>query len=274
MPPLISNPRRAIRRIGLALFEHVNPGDITIGHHWTGDRVKLHSYRHKGYWFHGRNRKRTVMEKLAALVGCGDCVFDLGGHIGYTALYLSSLVGTTGQVYVFEPSPENLTYLRQNVAHCVRKNIFVVDKAVSNQTGTTTLFAESRTGQNCTIVPDLQIGEHGTEYKPCRINTMTIDDFVEESGHRPHFMKIDVEGAELEVLCGMMETLRRFTPRLTVEINLNGSKVWQLLDGAGYRVYDEGGRAITNPESVEALSNLFAFHTSDAGAAGQFGKSF
>lgn len=45
-----------VRKTLLPLFERLNPGDITIRNHRTSDRLKLHSFRHKGYWFHGRRR--------------------------------------------------------------------------------------------------------------------------------------------------------------------------------------------------------------------------
>jgi len=50
-----------VRRALIPLFRWVNPGDITIRHHWTGERITLHSFRHKGYWFHGRTRERDSM---------------------------------------------------------------------------------------------------------------------------------------------------------------------------------------------------------------------
>src|ERR1700676_1731799 len=94
---------QSLKRLFLPVFQRINPGDITIAHHWTSDRIRLHSFKHKTYWFHGRNRKRNSMEQLARFISHGDCVLDVGGHIGYTAVYLSYLVGGTGRVYTFEP---------------------------------------------------------------------------------------------------------------------------------------------------------------------------
>lgn len=259
-----------MRRLLLAIFQRINPGDITIKHHWTDDRLSLHSFQHKGYWFHGRNRKRKLMETFGQLIATGECVFDLGGHIGYTALYFSYLVGETGHVSVFEPSPESLSYLRRNVAACARNNIRVVEKAVSYETGHAVLYCESVTGQNSTIVPSLDV--RSPIYKPRRIDTVRVDQFVEDSGMHPTFIKMDVEGAELQALCGMTRTLQTLAPRIAVEINLYGDRVWRLLDRVGYRIYDETGLPITSPDSVRVLSNLFAFHAKDQAGSEQFLK--
>jgi hypothetical protein len=49
---------RLLRRLLLPLLAKVNPGDIHIGHHWVpGRKVFLHSFKHKGQWYHGGNRE-------------------------------------------------------------------------------------------------------------------------------------------------------------------------------------------------------------------------
>ena len=69
------------------------PGEISIRHHWTKDRIHIHSFEYKGYWFHSKNRKRKAMELFAWLVSPGDWILYLGGQIGYTAHYFSYLTG-------------------------------------------------------------------------------------------------------------------------------------------------------------------------------------
>ena len=72
-----------VRRVGLRIFSRINPGYVTISHHWTGDRLRLHAFRHKGYWYHGFRRERATMLSLARLLGRGDVVIEAGGHIAY-----------------------------------------------------------------------------------------------------------------------------------------------------------------------------------------------
>jgi hypothetical protein len=65
-----------VRHALVPLFRWVNPGDITIRHHWTGERIVLQSFRHKGYWFHGKDRERESMALSARLIRDGDAIFD------------------------------------------------------------------------------------------------------------------------------------------------------------------------------------------------------
>ena len=57
-------------------------------------------------------RKRILFEKM---VPYGSIVYDLGGHVGFYSLLASVLVGPTGHVFVFEPFPANLAYLRKHI---------------------------------------------------------------------------------------------------------------------------------------------------------------
>ncbi len=105
-----------LRRLAIPLLRRVNLGDVTIKHHWTGDPLRLHSFKHKGYWYFGKRREWQNMQRFAELLGPGDRVIDVGGHIGYLSLYFSKLVGPSGHVYTLEPGANNLVYTRANLA--------------------------------------------------------------------------------------------------------------------------------------------------------------
>ncbi len=44
----------SLRRLAIRILFRINPGDITIRHHHTKDKFRLHSFRHKDYWYHGK----------------------------------------------------------------------------------------------------------------------------------------------------------------------------------------------------------------------------
>ncbi len=71
---------KLLRRLILPLFARLNPGDITITHHFTGDKVFLHSFKHKGYWFYGKNREKDTMELFRRLIRPADTIIEIGGH--------------------------------------------------------------------------------------------------------------------------------------------------------------------------------------------------
>jgi FkbM family methyltransferase len=203
------------------------------------------------------------MELLGRLVGPGDQVFDVGGHIGYLTVFFSDLVGPTGRVHVFEPGENNLPYLRRNVAGLA--NTEVVACAAGATDGKATFFVEELTGQNNSLIADydrfelarasahIDVKAHATQVEVVRLDT-----FVEKSGWKPDFVKIDVEGAEIDVLRGMPTLLREDRPALMVEVTREARAVYELLSSAGYRLFDEDLRAPEDPERI--YWNVFALH--------------
>ncbi|WP_203855555.1 FkbM family methyltransferase [Plantactinospora mayteni] len=245
--------------MGLYLFAHLNPGDITIRHHYTRDPMRLHSFRHKGYWFHGRRREQSSMATFRHLVRPGDRVLEVGGHVGYIALYFARLVGPTGTVHVFEPGSNNLPYLRANAAG--KPGIRVIAKAVGAEPGELVLFEEDLTGQNNSLVPRFA-GLAATQANAIpahvvgrRVEVTTIDAYVAEAGAAPDFVKVDVEGYEWEVLLGARETIRRTRPALMVEVQTRHREIRDLLHGAGYRLFTPLGSPLSS--IPPGASNVF-----------------
>jgi FkbM family methyltransferase len=252
-----------LRRALIPLFRRVNLGDITIRHHWTGERIVLHSFRHKGYWFHGRERERETMTLCARLIREGDVVFDVGGHIGYMALYFASLVRARGRVFAFEPGASNLPYIRANVGRATHKNVVLVEKAIGAENGFTTFWAEDLTGQNGSIISgysgvDTTAKSHGVRARTreVTVEVATLDSFARGVGVAPRFAKIDVEGAELLALRGMTDILRDARPRMMIEVTNEPAKVYETLIGANYILFDEKQRKLRQPnEFAEAGPN-------------------
>jgi len=260
-----------LRHALIPLFRLVNPGDISIRHHWTGERLVLHSFRHKGYWFHGRERERESMNLCARLIRKGDVIFDVGGHIGYMALYFASLAGSCGKVYSFEPAVSNVPYIRTNIEHGAHKNLILVEQAVEAENGFTTFWSEELTGQNGSIIPRY-IGlastakSHGVQAQSRKVTveTVSLDSFVTNIEKAPDFIKIDVEGAESLVLQGMRNILAGARPRMMIEVTNDPEIVFAILSSADYLLFDEKGRTVNcSSEFAKAGPNLFAVPAED-----------
>jgi FkbM family methyltransferase len=254
---------RLLRRALLPVFAVANPGDVTIRHHYTGDRVRLHSFKHKGYWWHGARREMATMALFAELVRPGDVVLDVGSHIGYIALYFAQLVGARGRVFAFEPGPNNLPYLRQNVG--ASANVTIVEKALSTSSGSEPLYVESLTGQNNSMLRNFE-GLRNNERVALKadvhevvVDVTTMDEFTRSRDVRPTFVKIDVEGFESEVLGGARETLAATLPRLMVEVQRHHDRVFTLLSDLGYAMFGEDRVRILRPDGMHL--NTFCLHT-------------
>lgn len=157
-----------------------------------------------------------VQQALALHLQAGGVFYDVGANIGFLSLIGARLVGSAGRVYAFEPVPANAELVRRNAALNGFSQVEVVEKALGRRSGQAELALAAYSG-------GAVLAEVGTP--PDRAGMMTvalasIDDLVDVAGLAPPaLVKIDVEGAELEVLMGMERTLATHRPVLLCEID-------------------------------------------------------
>jgi FkbM family methyltransferase len=176
-----------------------------------GSHIALHSHSVDivsvfvlGQYAYAHDRDRVTVEP-------GDVVLDVGGCWGDTALYFADLVGPGGKVYTFEFDPESLEILRANLSLNpeLSERIEIVEKALWDRSGETLEIVQAG---RCTSV-----SEDDGASKGRRVQTITLDDFIEREGlDRLSFIKMDVEGAECNVLSGASGALREFAPKLAI----------------------------------------------------------
>jgi len=126
--------------------------------------------------------------------------FDIGANVGHYTLLFSRYAQ---HVYAFEPLPRNLRYLVRLVELNRLKNVTVVPWAVAGDVGVTAFQA----GDNNALGHLAREGDQP-------VATISCDEFVRRYGVVPDLMKIDVEGAEVEVLRGAETLLRAHHPAL------------------------------------------------------------
>lgn len=253
------------RRLALAALRRMSR-DITIRHHHTGDPLRLNLYMHKGYWYHGRRREAETLALCRALIHPGDTVFDVGGHIGYLSLYFARLAGPDGRVHVFEPGKNNLPYLERNIAG--HTTITLVPKAAGAVPGRATIYLENLAGQNNSLVPEFEglarnaaLADAGADRVVAReVSVTSLDLYSRQADSVPDFVKIDVEGFELEVLQGMAALFRQ-RPLIMVEVQRNQVEVFEVLDAAGYRMFNDRRRQLQLKQAGRLRgTNVFALH--------------
>ncbi|MFZ5502772.1 MAG: FkbM family methyltransferase [Pseudomonadota bacterium] len=165
----------------------------------------------------------------------GNVVIDAGGCWGDTALYFAHEVGEAGKVYSFEFLPENLAIFERNISLNpeLQPRINLVKMPLWSKSGEQ-LFVEAR-GPATRVVASTRMPD------AIRIETLAIDDLVRrENLERVDFIKMDIEGAELESLRGAENTIRQFRPRLAICVYHKLNDFWEIpqyLDslGLGYR---------------------------------------
>ena len=148
--------------------------------------------------------ERETQQAFRMLIGRGSVVLDVGANVGFFTLLAATRTGPTGFVYSFEPLPRNLAYLRRHLDLNAVTNVEVLPVALSSSAGA------ARFGSAANPAMGGLAAEGELE-----VQTETLDELVASGRVRPpHFLKIDVEGAEYEVLRGAAATLARHRPDL------------------------------------------------------------
>ena len=142
----------------------------------------------------------------------GDTVLDLGGCWGDTAMSFSELVGSSGQVISFEFLPQNLEIFERNLElnPALGERVRILRRAAWSRTGKRMYFTDH--GPATRVIPSPS-GAFLQE-----VETLSIDDLVREESLGVDFLKMDIEGAELEALRGAEWTLRQQRPDLAISL--------------------------------------------------------
>jgi FkbM family methyltransferase len=137
---------------------------------------------------------------VQAFLRPGMTFLDVGAHIGYYTLIAARLVGDTGRVHSFEPGRKMRAQLDANVARNDLHNVEIHPEALAEQTGEVG-FYPSALASNQGISSIIASGDGRAA--PVTVPSLNIDDFVSRlGGRRIDLLKMDIEGAELQVIRG------------------------------------------------------------------------
>lgn len=159
-----------------------------------------------------------VQRLLAGKLRPGMIFYDLGANIGFFSLMAARIVGETGRVFSFEPDAVVAERLRRNVARNAFSNVTVIEAGLWSQSGTLNFIAAASSS------PDRGTGQFvsGDDRGGTATRCISLDDFVREAP-APDAIKIDVEGAEVEVLTGGAEVLQTKRPWILCEVHSEAS---------------------------------------------------
>lgn len=160
--------------------------------------------------------EQPVQQALALLARPGDVCYDIGANLGFFSILLGRLVGPTGIVHAFEPVPANAAIIERNARLNDLGNIRVMRVALTRSDGEAELLLAQHVGgavlANAGIPPD-PAGR-------LTVEVAAVDSLLACGALAPpQMVKIDVEGAEMDVLAGMERTLREHAPTIVLELD-------------------------------------------------------
>lgn len=206
---------------------------------------------------------------LYRLTAHARCIFDVGANIGWYSIGLAKK-RPLATIFSFEPLAETFLDLKKNVALNQLANVIIHPFGFSNLNTTLTFYSSVHTSVSNSaenISGDAEVKESVCEVK-------RMDDFVKEGGHQVDFIKCDVEGAELFVFQGGIQTIQEHKPVIFCEMlrkwaakfNYHPNDIIQLLGTVGYHCYINKGEnqleQLKEVTSETLQTNFFFLHPS------------
>lgn len=179
-----------------------------------------------GHWL-GRYEPEC-QDVFCKYVSRGLVVYDIGANVGFFTLLAAKLTGPEGKVFSFEPIPANQARLRKNVKVNKLPFVEVVPVCLGSSSGLVR-FASGRTAAQHKIQEDGDM----------EVQMESVDSLVLRGMPPPDFVKIDVEGAESEVLKGMVTLLSSGVPaKMLIEVHgfNQQARCRELLERFGYKI--------------------------------------
>ncbi|VVM06958.1 hypothetical protein MAMC_01375 [Methylacidimicrobium cyclopophantes] len=157
-------------------------------------------------------REEAFQEALVRAIRPGMRFWDVGANIGFYSVLAGRLVGPEGRVLSIEPDPENAERLCAAVERNGLRNVEVVRAALASREGT---MALERRGAMSRL---RESNEKTAGAEAISVAVFRLEKLAERFG-APDVVKIDVEGAEIEVLRGVGPLIRERKPVFLVEFH-------------------------------------------------------
>lgn len=172
----------------------------------------------------------------------GWCCIDVGAHCGTVSSHLARLVEGNGFILAVEPIPTNADLLEKNLRlRGLASRCVVRRTAVGSESGR----LEMERGDHSTTWSFAF--RHGKDTARETVDVCRLDDLLCQYP-QPSFIKVDIEGAETDLVAGAPRTIKDVRPIWLFEMHSSAS--WQLASefiSAGYRAFDLSGSEISLP---------------------------
>ena len=219
------------------------------------------------YWC-GRLHDYRLDEYLRHELKYGDTVIDVGSHVGQVTVLSACLVGEEGHVYSFEANKELANTIEQHCDKQGLRQVIVYPIGLGSREGKETFYINQRHLANSTFSPIVvQTKQKGSFLKTDKVIIQPGDSiFTPDKFSGRVFLKIDVEGYELETLKGLAKTLT-YIDHAVIEVtpewikgNIGVALLFSFMHNHDFVAYNlnENGQigARLNLESIKQQTNV------------------
>lgn len=194
-----------------------------------------------------------TVEWLREVVRPGECVIDVGANVGQMTLEAAYLVGKSGRVIAIEPAPGNVKVLRKHIdSNGFSKSCMIFENACgSADRENIELHIFGKEMDAVGSGHNIRKPVHDGSWIAHRVTMRTLDSICFEERIVPSVIKIDVEGAELDVLLGASNVLQAHKPIIRFAFHpfafdcpVEATKqIRKLLSDLNYRTPENGDEA-------------------------------
>ena len=174
----------------------------------------------------------------------GGLVVDIGANVGYYAVELGKILGEKGRLIALEPIPESFEQLEVNVQlNSIQDKVSCYQIAISNLHGSLTLYKPEISGSSACSARNLHPTESSSKLE---VPVTTLDTLLKSLNiQNCELIKVDVEGAELMVIQGALDSVKRFKPVIFAELlrkwsaqfNYTPNELLEILLPLGYKCF-------------------------------------
>lgn len=210
--------------------------------------------------------ERSESQMMENLIGNEDNFFDIGSNIGWYSINIA-VSRRNAKVFAFEPIPQTYQELKKNVDLNGVRNVIAHNFGFSSESGEFPFYYYPEGSSNASAV---NLTDR-SDVKSVSCKLQTLDSYIEKTGLRVDFIKCDVEGAELFVFKGGLDTLSRDKPIVFSEIlrkwsakfNYDPNEIFKLFYEIGYRAFVVKGAVLSEFHLMDNLTtetNFFFLH--------------
>lgn len=200
-----------------------------------------------GYWLGSYEMNKRLA--LESTIKPGSVVYDIGANVGYFTLLAAVLVGKKGKVFSFEPLPRNIEFLGKHITLNKLTNVEVIEAAVSDHTGEALFDLGASTAMG-----------HLSETGGLFVQMVSLDQMITNGDLiAPNVMKIDVEGAEHNVLRGAEKLIETAKPILFLDTHQREAhqKTLQFLQSHDYQIEILDGKPLQDTRELIARPKIY-----------------
>ncbi|MCM8787757.1 MAG: FkbM family methyltransferase [Candidatus Omnitrophica bacterium] len=199
------------------------------------------------------NYEKVLFLNYSKFLQEGDVVIDIGAHTGLHSDNFIKIIGKKGELHCFEPLPEAFSQLKNK--YSIYKNVFLHKLALSNFKGKKNFFYAKGLPEESGLKKRFYTMPGKENIKIIKVDVSKLDYFV-KNFKKINYIKIDTEGAEIDIIKGGINLINKFKPIISIEYGFPTYSVYGykrdnlyfLAKDIDYLICDLGGYVINSLE--------------------------